>query len=159
MRKVLDQAGFGANAHYYYALDCFALGTSLEKFKKEGSISAEKRFIKTFSDQKFSYYEVFKSMFFDLEADYRMFIFIVASEGAEVSNDAMIAGRAEALIHLNHKTLPEDLKVKNLSHKKLTALVYHFHQNDIAQVPELNLSGNLSLKEHLKNAGLTALIK
>lgn len=159
MSEVLTKAGYTNHKHYYYAADGFALATSLERINSDGSVSRKKRFSETFYDQKFSYYEMFKSMFFDLEADYRLFVFIVASEEIGQINRGLQAGAAEALMRLSYDHLPSVLESKKLANKKLTALVYHFHQNDIAQVPELNLSGNLSLEEHIEKAGLTALIK
>ena len=110
-------------------------------------------------DGKFSYYEVFKSMFFSVESEYRMFAFIIASKSATMSNDEMSTGFAEQLLKNSYDTLPADLKNKILPNKTLSVFVYHFHQNDIGEVPELDISGKLTVKDHLKNAGLTQLIQ
>ncbi len=157
----LIDAGFKNQLHYYYSIDGFALTTSLEKFNIDGSkVSADKRFSENLGgDGKFSYYEVFKSMFFSVKSEYRMFAFIIASKSATMSNDAMSTGFAEQLLKNSYDTLPADLKNKILPNKTLSVFVYHFHQNNIGEVPELDLSRKLTVQDHLKNAGLIQIIQ
>ena len=157
----LEKAGFKDHLHYFYTLDGFALATSLEKFNKSGTrVDPESRFSKTLGgDGKFSYFEVFKSLFFEMESDFRMLVFIVASDEVTFSNRAMSANFAGDLLINSYETLPEDLKNKPSLHYNLTVLVYHFHQNDIGEVPMLDLTGQLTVKEHLSTAGLSGLIR
>ncbi|WP_339755782.1 hypothetical protein [Algoriphagus aquimarinus] len=160
LRTGFTNAGYKDQLHYYYDMDGFAVTTSLEKFNINGSpVSADSRFSENLGgDGKFSYYEIFKSMFFKVESEFRMFAFIVASKPATMSNDVMTAGFAEQILKNSFDTLPAELKNKSLPTKVLSILVYHFHQNDIGEVPELDLSGKLTVQDHLKNAGLTPII-
>jgi len=156
-----SNSGYKNQLHYYYDMDGFALTTSLEKFNINGSsVPADSRFSENVGgDGKFSYYEIFKSMFFKVESEFRMFAFIVASKPATMSNDVMTAGFAEQILKNSYDTLPEELKNKSLLTKVLSIFVYHFHQNDIGEVPELDLSGKLTVQDHLKNAGLISIIQ
>ena len=162
MSGILNSVGYGEHLHYYYhALNGFALTTSLEKFNTDGSkVENNERWVKNLgSNAKFSYYETFKSLFFDIESEFRMFAFIVASENVSISSRALSAGFAEELIRNSYDSLPEDLKNKTLVNKNLSVLVYHFHQNDIGEVPMLDISGNISALEHLKMAGLSTIVE
>jgi hypothetical protein len=62
------------------------------------------------------------------------------------------------LLENSHPSLPGDLMGIELPKKKLTVLVYHFHQDDIGEVPMLDVSGEITAEDHLKKAGLTAII-
>lgn len=157
----LGNAGYKNQLHYYYDMDGFALTTSLEKFNVDGSsVPTDQRFTENMGgDGKFSYFEIFKSMFFKVESEFRMFAFIVASKPATMSNEVMTAGFVRQLLKNSYDTLPDDLKDKSIPNKVLSIFVYHFHQNDIGEVPELDLSGNLTVEDHLKNAGLTSIIE
>lgn len=161
LRVSFSNAGFKDQLHYYYDMDGYAMTTSLEKFNLDGSpVPKEKRFTQKLGGEgKFSYFEIFKSMFFELESEFRMFAFIVASKPAIMSNDAMTAGFADQILKNSSVTLPSDLIDKSLSSKVLSIFVYHFHQNDIGEVPELDLSRKLTVQDHLKNAELTQLIQ
>ncbi|WP_146260430.1 hypothetical protein [Algoriphagus chordae] len=160
LMSVFTTAGYKNQVHYYYDMDGFALTTSLEKFNLNGTaVSSSNRFIKNLGGNgKFSYYEIFKSMFFDVESEYRMFAFIIASQSATMSNEAMTAGFAEEILQNSYDRLPAELRNVSLPTKVLSIFVYHFHQNDIGEVPELDLSGKLSVQDHLKNAGLSKII-
>ena len=157
----LKKAGFKDQLHYYYSLDGFALATPLEKFHQSGiRVAPESRFSKTLGgDGKFSYFEVFKSLFFEVEADYRMFVFIVASNEVTFSNRGMSANFAGELLANSYETLPEELKNKSSLNYNLTLLVYHFHQNDVGEVPMLDLAEKMTVREHLNSAGLSGLIR
>ncbi|GGW36977.1 hypothetical protein GCM10007383_22280 [Arenibacter certesii] len=158
---ILRTAGYRNQLHYYYDLDGFALATSLEKFNTNGSTIAEdERWITHLgSEGKFSYYEIFKSLFFEIESEFRMFVFIVASKNVTFSTEPPSPGDVEFLIQHSYETLPKDLKEKSLPNKNLTVIVYYFHQNDIGQVPELELSGTLSALDHLNLAEINNLIR
>lgn len=159
--NLFTSAGYKNKLHYYYDLDGFAMTTSLEKFNKDGSaIEDSKRWVKNLGgDGKFSYYEIFKSLFFEIESEFRMFAIIIASEEVRISSVALTPGSAETLLKNSHPELPDALKNKTLPDKNLTVLVYHFHQNDVGQVPMLDLSGNIKVPDHLKKAGLSKLIR
>jgi len=45
-----------------------------------------------------------------------------------------------------------------LPNKTLSVLVYHFHQKNIGILPMLDISGEMSVRDHLKIAGLSRLI-
>lgn len=161
MSGILKTAGYEKHINYYYhELDGFAMTTSLEKFNMDGSkVQEDERWVTNLgSDGKFSYYETFKSLFFELESEFRMFAFIVGSENITISNTSLSAGFAEQLIKNSYSSLPEDLKYKTLPNKTLSVLVYHFHQNDIGKVPMLDISGKISALDHLNIAGLSKLI-
>lgn len=162
LKEKLKKAGYEqGRLHYYYDLDGFALTTSLEKFNIDGiKIEDEKRWVKNIGgDGKFSYYEIFKSLFFEVESEFRMFAFVVASKNVTISNNSMSAGQAEELLKNSYPSLPEDLKNVSLPNKNFTILIYHFHQNDIGQVPMLNLSGKMNAENYLKNAELSDLLQ
>lgn len=161
LRTGFTNAGYKDQLHYYYDMDGFAVTTSLEKFDKNGStVPEDRRFIENFDeDRKFTYFETFKSMFFSIESDYRMFAFIIATESATTGNNTMSASFAGQILKNSYDSLPADLKNKSLRSKTLSILVYHFHLNDIGEVPELDLSENLTVQDHLKNAGLTQILQ
>ncbi|WP_372757460.1 hypothetical protein [Mariniflexile sp.] len=159
--SIFINAGYKNKLYYYYHLDGYAMTTSLEKFNKDGTaIEDSKRWVKSLGGEgKFSYYEIFKSLFFETESEFRMFAIIIASKEVRISNESLTPSGAEMLIKNSHPTLPEELKNKTLPNKNLTVLVYHFHQNDIGEVPMLDLSGKIKVHDHLKKAGLSNLIK
>jgi len=160
-RSSLIKTGYKDQLHYYYDMDGFALTTSLEKFNLDGSkVPADKRFTENFGeDGKFSYYEIFKSLFFNIESEYRMFAFIIASKSATISNEVMTAGFAGQILKNSYNSLPVGLKNITLPNKTLSIIIYHFHQNDIGETVELDLSGKLSVNDHLINAGLIQIIR
>ncbi|REG83393.1 hypothetical protein C8N25_11838 [Algoriphagus antarcticus] len=161
LTKEFISAGYKEQLHYYYASDGFALTTSLEKFNIDGSaVSADERFVKSLGGEgKLSYYEIFKSLFFEVESEFRMFALIVASNAAKMSKESMTPGFAEKLIENSYDSLPADLTNKILTNKTLSIFVYHFHQNDVGSTVELDLSGKISAQDHLKNAGLIKIIQ
>ncbi|WP_296698786.1 hypothetical protein [Algoriphagus sp.] len=161
LKGPLENAGYKNQLHYYYDLDGFALTTSLEKFNLNGaSIPSKERFTENLGgDGKFSYFEIFKSIFFDVESEYRMFAFIVASKAASMSNQVMTISFAEELLKNSYDSLPEVLKERVLANKTLSIFIYHFHQNDIGQVPELDLSGKLTVQDHLRSARINQIIQ
>jgi len=161
LKEHFEQVGFKNQLHYYYDLDGFALTTSLEKFNINGSaVPSDQRFTENVGGEgKFSYFEIFKSIFFDIESEYRMFAFIVASKEASMSNEVMSISFAEEILKNSYDSLPEALKDRILTNKTLSIFVYHFHQNDIGEVPELDLSGKLTVQDHLNNARLTRIIQ
>ncbi|WP_149302720.1 hypothetical protein [Pareuzebyella sediminis] len=161
LRTHLSAKGYDNQLRYWYDLDGFALSTGLEKFNKDGSPTAkERRFVKMLGgDGQFSYYEIFKSIFFEIASEFRMFVFVVATKGVTLSDETLSASRTDELLRNSYATLPDDLKNKTLSSKDLSVLVYHFHQNDIGQVPMLDLNSAWTAKNHLQNAGLLGIIE
>lgn len=161
LRQELISAGYSNQLHYYYASDGFALTTSLERFNLDGSaVPSAKRFVNSLTeDKQLSYYEVFKSLFFDLEYEYRMFAMVVSSNAALMSKDGMTPGFAEKLIANSYTNLPADLTNKSLPKNTLSIFVYHFHLNLDNGTVELDLSGKIKAQEYLKKAGLSKLIQ
>lgn len=160
-KSILENKGYKGQLHYYYFNQVgFALATSLEKFNLDGSpVAEEKRFVESMgSENQFSYFEIVKSMFLDIESEYRMFTFIIDSKQAKPSDYSLSAPFSEQILSNSYKELPEDLKALVVAPKTLTVLVYHFHQNDIGEVPELELTENLTIQEYLQHAGLTPII-
>lgn len=161
LRREFISAGYENELHYYYTLDGFAITTSIEKFNLDGTaVPKEKRFINSFGENgKLSYYEIFKSIFFEIESEFRFFAFTVASRAQSMSKNGMTPSFAEELIENSYNKLPPDLKDKTLPQKALSIFVYHFHQNDIGGTVELDLSGKWSVQDHLKNAGISKIIQ
>lgn len=161
LRREFVTAGYKDQLHYYYASDGFAITTSLEKFSTDGSaVPADQRFVESLrGEKKLSYFEIFKSVFFDLEYEYRMFAFIVASNAITMSKNGMTPGFAEEIIANSYDALPAELTTKELTNKTLSVFTYHFHLNLSSGTVELDLSGKLSTQDYLKNAGLLNIIR
>ncbi len=161
LRKEFIAAGYKDQLHYYYASDGFAITTSLERFTLDGStVPADKHFVKSITaSENFSYYETFKSMFMDVEFNYRMFAFIVGANATQMSKNAMTPEFAQQLIKKSYNRLPADLTDKILDNKTLSVFVYHFHLNLNTGTVQLDLSGKLSTQDYLKNAGLLKIIQ
>ncbi|MBB6325086.1 hypothetical protein FHS59_000701 [Algoriphagus iocasae] len=162
LKGKLASKGFTNQLHYYYFnQNGFAIATSLEKFNLDGSeVPNDKRFIKSLgSEDHFSYFEIVKSMFLDIESEYRMFTFIIDSNEADPAGEGLSGTFSEQILLNSYKELPADLKEKVISPKVLTVLVYHFHQNDIGEVPELVLGGNINVQDYLQKAGLASIIQ
>jgi len=161
LKREFISAGYREQLHYYYAADGFAMTTSLERFMLNGSaVPADKRFVKSLTEEKqLSYYQIFKSMFFDLEYQYRMFALVVASNATTMSKNGMTPEFAKKLITNSYDSLPADLKNKELTNKALSVFVYHFNLNLSNGTVELDLSGKISAPDYLKNAGLIKIIQ
>ncbi|MBN3583647.1 hypothetical protein JYB64_14705 [Algoriphagus aestuarii] len=161
-KSILENQGYKDQLHYYYFNQVgFALATSLEKFNLDGTaVVKNKRFVESMgSEGHFSYFEIVKSMFLDIESEYRFFTFIIDSQQAKPSGEGLSAPFSEQILSNSYQELPEDLKSSAFSPKALTVLVYHFHQNDIGKVPELKLIDNLTIQQYLQLAGLTPIIQ
>jgi len=160
LSKLFNQAGYKDRLHYYYDLDGYAMTTSLEKFNRNGlPIEDDSRWYTSLaSNGKFSFFEIFKSIFFEVESEFRLFAVIVASKNVAISEVPITVGDVEELLKNSYPKLPDDLKDKVLHNKNLTVLVYHFHQNDVGEVPMLDLNGKITAEDHLKNAKLIGII-
>lgn len=161
LRREFISAGYKDQLNYYYASDGFAITTNLERFNLDGSaVPSDKRFVKSLTEEKkLSYYEIFKSMFFDLEFDYRMFALVIASNATTMSKNGMTPGFAEKLIANSYDKLPETLTNRELPNKTLSVFVYHFRLNANNGTVELDLTGKISAQDYLKNAGLLRIIQ
>ncbi len=161
LKKEFISAGYKNQLHYYYASDGFAITTSLERFTLDGSaVESDKRFVKSLiDDKKLSYYEIFKTMFFDVEFDYRMFAMVISSNATIMSKNGMTPSFAEKLIENSYDALPADLINKELQNKTISVFVYHFHLNVNNGTVELDLSGKISTQDYLKKAGLLKIIQ
>ena len=126
----LQKGGYKNKLRYYYSIDGFAVLTKLERFNKDGSrVNSDRRWVDVFGDGKFSYYQIFKSLFFEVSTQFRMFAFVIASKIVKVSSQPMTAQEAQELLMHGYDTLPEELREVVLNPKNLSVLVYHFHQN------------------------------
>jgi len=161
LRREFISAGYKDQLQYYYASDGFAITTSLERFNLDGSaVPSESRFVKSLTEvKKLSYYEIFKSMFFDIEYDYRMFALVIASNATTMSKDGMTPEFATQIIANSYDALPKDLTNKKLTNKTLSFFAYHFRLNVNNGTVELDLSGKISAQDYLKNAGLIRIIQ
>ena len=156
LSNILNRAGFGGQLHYYYVQTGFAVMTSLEKINKDGSpFGSDKRWeISLSGNETFSFYEVFKSIFFATESNFRMFAIIVSPRKIATKNSATTIGAMQELLKNSYTSLPKDLNNVILENKTLSAFVYHFLQNDIGEVPMLETKDALPIETHLKQAGL-----
>jgi hypothetical protein len=76
-----------------------------------------------------------------------------------MSKDGMTPSFAERLIENSYSSLPTDLKNKQLINKILSVFVYHFRLNLSSGTVELDLTGNRSTQDYLKDAGLINIIQ
>ncbi|MFN3997417.1 hypothetical protein [Algoriphagus sp.] len=161
LRREFISAGYKDQLNYYYASDGFAITTSLERFNLNGSaVPSDSRFVKSLTEvRKFSYYEIFKSMFFDLEYNYRMFAMVIASNATKESKDGMTPGFATQIIANSYDALPEVLTNRELPNKTLSVFVYHFRLNVNNGTVELDLTRKITAQDYLKNAGLLRIIQ
>ncbi|MFZ4523244.1 MAG: hypothetical protein ACOYNC_16160 [Bacteroidales bacterium] len=160
LRKQLDRAGYDGRCHYYYAADGFAITTSLEKIKKDGSqFPANERWNLSYGpDGKFSVYTLFKSMFFATDGNFRILAFVISSQEAERTNTAPSFSVMSQLLKNSYAALPPDLEYESLPDKALTALVYNFYQSDIGEVPLLDTRQLLTVRDHFRNTPLLNLL-
>lgn len=153
IKKCFNDAGYAFRLHYYYIkYSGFAISTDLEKIDKKGApAKPDERWNLKMSDEgKFSLYEIFKSIFFTTESDYRMMACIIAPQEVEVSNKQFSIQQMSDIINQSYKSLPLDLENVTLEDKTITILVYHFYQSDIGEVPVLEANDKLIVPEHLK---------
>ncbi|MCX6303550.1 MAG: hypothetical protein NT040_01140 [Bacteroidetes bacterium] len=160
LRKNLDRAGYDGRCHYYYAADGFAITTSLEKIKRDGSqLPANERWNLSYgSDGKFSVYTIFKSMFFATDGSFRILAFVVSSQEAERTTTAPSFSAMSQLLKNSYAALPQDLEDSSLPDKALTTLVYNFYQSDIGEVPVLDTRQLLTVRDHFRNTHLMNLL-
>ena len=122
-------------------------------------MSPDKRWNVTVAgNSKFSLYEVFKSIFFATESEFRIFALVISPKAAEIQSSPTTIGAMQDLLINSYSSLPKELETLVLPEKVLTILVYNFHQSDIGEVPMLDISKRLSVEDHLKKSGLSALL-
>ena len=157
---VFNQAGYAGNLHYYYVKDGFAMTTSLEKIDKDGSpANGSARWnVSVAGNEAFSFYDVFKSIFFETKSDFRMFALVISPRAASIQSRPSSIGAMQELIRYSYPSLPDDLKNYTLPYKTLSAFAYIFSQSDIGQVPMLDVSRRLSMQTHLQKSGLSKII-
>lgn len=154
IKKCFIDAGYRGRLHYFYIREPgFAVTTGIEKIKKNGSpAQPEERWNLTISDNgKISLYQIFKSIFFATESDYRMISCIIAAHEVVVSKKSFSINQMNNLIQNSYSSLPQDLEGLILPDKTLTILVYHFYQSDVGEVPLLDTKAKLTVQDHLVN--------
>jgi hypothetical protein len=154
IRKSFEEAGYRGRLHYYYLHEPgFAVTTGIERIQKNGSpVSPEdtRWDLRGNPNGSFSLYQVFRSIFFATESDFRLIACVVSAKEALTSNTA---SGMEVFIEMQKKSyaaLPNDLRDIRMKDKTLTILVYHFFQSDIGQVPVLDQSKRLTVYQHLE---------
>lgn len=163
IRKCFDDAGYVGRLHYFYNHSSgFTVSTGLERIEKNGAPANpdEKRWDLTVGgDGKFSLYQIFKTIFFATESDFRIIACVVAPRESAISDTSFSVNDFTDLFNNSYSSLPLDLEEVSLPDKTLTILVYHFYQSDIGEVPVLDISGKLSVHQHLsKTTSLLGLI-
>lgn len=160
-KKILNKKGYAGHLHYYYVESGYAFTTSLEKINKDGSpVNGSKRWsVSIGGNGSFSLYETFKSIFFATESNFRIIGFIIAPEAATVQSSPTSISTMQDLLTYSYPSLPPDLEDFSLPKKTLTILVYNFYQSDIGKVPMVDVSGRLSVKDHIEKSGLGELLK
>lgn len=149
------KAGYQGHLHYYYIkYPGFAVSTDIERINKDGSPATEniRWNLKMSDDGKLTLYQMFKSIFFETESDFRIIACIVAPREIETdsSNKKASIQAMSGLLQNSYSTIPNDLESVILPDKTLTILVYHFNQSDIGEVPVLASSDKLVVPQHLQ---------
>lgn len=154
IRKSFEQAGYKDRLNYFYLHEPgFAVTTEIERIQKDGSPKTpeDSRWdLRGNPSGSFSLYQVFKSIFFATESDFRIIACVVSAEEARTGSERGSFGFFTNLLENSYSTLPKDLRNMRLKDKTLTVLVYHFFQSDIGQVPVLDLSKRLTAFQHLE---------
>jgi hypothetical protein len=153
IKDCFDKAGYTGRLHYFYIKEPgFAVTTEIERINKNGSpVSGTNRWDLTGGvDESLSLYNIFKSMFFTVESDYRLIACIVSTDEIQTTNQPASMADMSALIANSYSTLPKDLEDVELKEKTITVLLYHFTQNDIGKVPMLNQNKIITAHDHLK---------
>ncbi len=153
IRKNFEEAGYSGRLHYFFLHEPgFAVTTGIERIENDGSPKTpESRWNLTpEKDEKFSLYEIFKTIFFATESDFRIIACIVSENEARTGDSPGSFGDFSDLIKRSYSSLPEELEEVELPRKTLTILVYHFYQSDIGQVPLLDDSERHTVLTHLE---------
>ncbi|MFC5193334.1 hypothetical protein ACFPIK_16295 [Algoriphagus aquatilis] len=154
IRKSFEAAGYQGRLHYFYLHEPgFAVTTAIERIQKDGSpVSPEdtRWDLRGNPSGSFSLYQVFRSIFFATESDFRIIACLVSAAEARTGSEQGSFGFFTRLLENSYSTLPKDLRNMKLKDKTLTILVYHFFQSDIGQVPVLDQSKRLTVNQHLE---------
>lgn len=154
IRKSFEAAGYQGRLHYFYLHEPgFAVTTAIERIQKDGSpVSPEdtRWDLRGNPSGSFSLYQVFRSIFFATESDFRIIACVVSAAEARTGSEQGSFGFFTRLLENSYSTLPKDLRNMKLKDKTLTILVYHFFQSDIGQVPVLDRSKRLTVNQHLE---------
>lgn len=153
IRQCFVDAGYEGRLHYYYIKEPgFAISTGIERINKDGSPASgmERWDLTAGTGEGLSLYNVFKSMFFATESDYRMIACIVSEKEIKTTTKAMSMQDMAAVIKNSYSALPDDLEPVVLKDKTITVLLYHYTQNDVGKVPMLNQNTVLTVYDHLQ---------
>ena len=160
LKPVFSTAGYAGHLQYYYVKSGFALTTSLEKINKDGTpVTNNARWsVSKSGNGSLSFYQVFKSVFFETESQFRMFAFIVAPKKPDLQERPTSLAGMQEILDNSYPGLPKDIENSALDSKTLSILVYHFLQSDIGEVPMLETNNALPVKTHLTKSKLGALL-
>lgn len=153
IRKSFESAGYQGRLHYFYLHEPgFAVTTGIERIQKDGSpVKPEdtRWDLRGGANGSFSLYQVFRSIFFATESDFRLMACVVSAKEARTGSEPGTFSDFSRLLENSYSSLPRDLRNVKLADKTLTILVYHFFQSDIGQVPVLDTSKRLTVYQHL----------
>lgn len=157
---IFINAGYNGHLRYYYVKSGFAITTTLEKILKNGTpvTGAARWNISASGNGSFSLYQVFKSIFFETESNFRMLALVISPKQIDISNQPTSLTNMQDLIQYSYPSLPQDIENSVLNSKTLSILAYHFLQSDIGEVPMLETKNTLPVKTHLTNSKLSALL-
>lgn len=160
LSSILNNSGYKGHLHYYYVQTGYAMTTSLERINKDGSIvtSGERWKVGGTGNSSFSFYQVFKSIFFETESSFRIFAFIVSPTRVAMQSGSTSIGTMQDLLENSYNSLPADLQTVMLPNKTLSILVYQFVQSDIGEVPMLEIKNALPVDTHLKKSNLFEIV-
>jgi hypothetical protein len=159
IKKCFNEAGYKGRLHYFYIREPgYAVTTGIEKINKNGSpVKPDERWNLTISDNgSISLYQIFKSIFFTTENDYRMICCVVASHEVASGKKSFSMKDMNNLLKNSYSSLPTDLENVVLTDKTLTILVYHFYQSDVGEVPLLDTKQKVTAQQHLLNTSSLA---
>ncbi len=158
--NIFNGGGYNGRMHYYYVKSGFAVTTNLEKINTDGSPAsgAQRWNVSVSGNGSFSMYQVFKSIFFDTESNFRIFALVVSPNKATVQSSASSLAAMSELIQYSYPSLPADLNDVVPPTKTLSILVYQYKQSDVGEVPVLEIKKPITLLKHLSNSGLGALL-
>lgn len=158
-----NTAGYKGHTHYYYVKFGYAMTTNLERINEDGSpVKGSQRWqVDIAGLTNPTMYTTFKSIFMKTEVELRMFAFVImpAQTAIQSNKGSSSIGAMQNLIEHSYTSLPKDIESMAMDKKTLTILVYHYHQDDVGQVPMLDTSNKLSVDDHLIKSGLGALLK
>lgn len=163
MVRLLNKSGYAGHFQYYYARwGGFAILTGLERINEKGIPLVDKKLrweLKGLKPDKFSLYVLFKSIFFEESANFRLMAFVVDTREARTDPRQPASwGTMTKLISYSHHSFPAGLDTVRMADKTLSVLIYHFFQSDVGEVPILDESPPFSVQDYLSGSALSDLL-